>query len=81
MELFTLHNVLQFLLAALGITTAFFTARKNKYWIVTSLCSQPLWFYSAYVAEQWGMLILCIVYTSSTLYAIKIWWGKKSSQN
>lgn len=81
MEYLTLHHVVQFMLAVLGIATAVLTARKHKWWIVTSLLSQPLWFYSAYTAEQWGMVILCLVYTSSTLYAINFWWGKKIHQN
>jgi hypothetical protein len=79
MELVTVHNVVQFSLAILGIITAVLTARKNKYWVITSLLSQPLWFYSAYTAEQWGMVTLCAVYTSSTLYAIKFWWFTKKT--
>lgn len=81
MEVITLHHTVQLILAILGIATAVLTASKNRWWIVTSLCSQPLWLYSAYIAKQWGMVILCLVYTTSTIYAIKFWWKEKNIQN
>ena len=71
------HDVAQAALVILGVLSAFLTARKNKYWIITSLCSQPFWFYSAYKADQWGMIALCVVYTATTIYAIPTWWLKK----
>lgn len=73
-----IHDVIQLLLALLGVGSAVLIAVKNKYWIVASLLSQPLWFASAWRADQWGMLLLCLVYTSTTLYAIKPWWIDKN---
>ena len=35
----------------------------RKYACLFGLCGQPFWFYSAYTAEQYGILALCFLYT------------------
>lgn len=36
---------------------------RRRYACFFGLTAQPFWFYSAYIAEQWGILFLCIPYT------------------
>lgn len=81
MEPTTVHNVVQGIIAVLGVVAAILTARKNKWWIPVTLIAQPIWVYSAYRANQWGMMILAVVFMLTTSYAIKFWWVKKIHQN
>ena len=37
----------------------------RKWASVFGLAGQPFWFYSAFAAEQWGILALTFVYTAS----------------
>lgn len=39
----------------------------RRYACLFGLIGQPFWFYSSFVAEQWGIFVLCFFYT----YA---WW-------
>ncbi len=37
---------------------------KRKYASIFGLASQPFWFYSAYITEQWGIFFMSIMYTA-----------------
>ena len=50
---------------------------KVKYACLFGLASQPFWFYSAYIANQWGIFILCIFYTFAWMKGVKTHWIKK----
>jgi hypothetical protein len=42
-------------------------AEWRKWACIFGLCGQPFWLYSAWSAQQWGIFLLCILYTFS-------WW-------
>ena len=49
----------------------------KKYACVVGVIGQPFWFYSAYHAEQWGILVLTFFYTYSWLLGFKNYWWRK----
>jgi len=57
----------QLFIAVFGVSAIILTQQSNeklkKYACIFGLVGQPFWFYSAYVAEQWGIFILCAFYT------------------
>jgi len=59
--------MIQVLIALTSVIVIFLTQQKNnkrkKYACIFGLASQPLWFYSSYQAEQWGIFILSFFYT------------------
>jgi hypothetical protein len=65
-------------IALLGVTAVWLSQDKNdkarKYAPVFGLLSQPFWFYSSYVAEQWGIFFLSVLYTWSWIKGIKNQW-------
>lgn len=58
----------QVLLAVLSLAAILFTQeprlRCQKWAPVLGLLSQPFWFYSAWVSQQWGIFALCFAYTA-----------------
>lgn len=52
--------------------------KRRKYAPIFGLCSQPFWFYSSYVAEQWGILFLSVLYTWSWIKGIRNYWFSKA---
>lgn len=56
----------QIFIAFTGVIAIYLTQQSNnaikKYASVFGLIGQPFWFYSAFVAEQWGIFILCFFY-------------------
>lgn len=46
-------------------------ARVKKWGPLFGLAAQPFWFYAAYVAGQWGMVLLSVVYTSLYVNGIR----------
>lgn len=48
----------------------------KKYACLFGMAGQPFWFYSAFVAQQWDILILTIFYTYSWWLGIKNNWLK-----
>jgi len=48
----------------------------KKYACLFGICGQPFWFYSAYSAEQWGIMALTFFYTYSWMLGIKNNWMK-----
>lgn len=41
---------------------------------VVGLAGQPFWFHTAFVAEQWGVLLLTCVYTAAWLRGLRHEW-------
>ena len=66
------------MIALTGVTAIWLTQQSNEAWkkyaCLFGLVGQPFWFYSAYVAEQWGIFILCIFYTYSWYLGLKNNW-------
>ena len=43
---------------------------------IFGLIAQPAWFWSAYQAQQWGILALAFVYTAGWLRGVRNHWMK-----
>ncbi len=50
----------------------------KKYAALFGITGQPAWFYSAYTAEQWGILALTTFYTYAWCQGIYNNWIKRS---
>ncbi len=48
---------------------------RRKWACVFGLAGQPFWFYSAFVAEQWGIFLLTFVYTAAWARGVYNNWG------
>ena len=59
-----------------GILAIILVSRKNKWGFVFGLLSQPFWFITAFINQQWGVFFLSIIYTCSWLYGIHEWFPK-----
>ena len=46
----------------------------KKYACLFGICGQPFWFYSTYMAEQWGIFALSFFYTYAWIVGIKNNW-------
>lgn len=59
-----------------SVTAIILMARKNKWGFVAGLISQPFWFITTYMNEQWGVFALSFVYTGTWIYGIYEWFYK-----
>jgi hypothetical protein len=59
----------QIAIAFTGVTAIWLSQSKNADWrryaCLFGLFGQPFWFYAAISAEQWGIVVLCCLYTVS----------------
>ena len=64
--------IAQIIIALFGVTAVALSqsllAERRRWAPVFGLLGQPAWFYSAWETKQWGIFVLCILYT--------ITWGK-----
>ena len=60
-----------------GVSSIILIGRKNRWGFVLALLSQPFWFYTAYIHQQWGILAANCVYAASWLYGFYGWFLKK----
>jgi hypothetical protein len=63
-----------------GTLTTFLLAQRNK-WMrwghVVGLIQEMFWFYETYTKQQWGIFVLCFVYTGCFMLGIYNYWVKK----
>ncbi len=68
----------QIIIALTGVPAIWLTQQNNNSWkkyaCLFGVVGQPFWFYSTYIAEQWGMFALVIFYTYSWGLGIKNYW-------
>jgi len=68
----------QIAIALTGGLAIWLTQQSNEGWkkyaCILGLLGQPFWFYSAYMAEQWGILALTLFYTYSWFVGFKNNW-------
>lgn len=68
----------QIAIAVLGVSAAFMSQSPNvqaRRWApMLGLSSQPFWFYSSFVAEQWGIFALCFFYTAAWIRGVRTYW-------
>ena len=57
----------QIAIAMTGVIAIFLSQQSNeklkKYACILGLIGQPFWFYETYKAEQWGIFVMCFLYT------------------
>ena len=50
---------------------------RRRFACLFGLAGQPFWFWSAVSAEQWGIFVLCCLYTAAWIKGVKQHWFKK----
>lgn len=65
-----LDALCQVFIAVFGLLAIFLVARKNRWGFVVGLLQQPLWFFTTFVNEQWGIFLLSFAYTVTWSYGI-----------
>ena len=63
-----------------GLLGIILVAKKIKWGFVFGFLSQPFWFLTAYLNEQWGVFILSLAYTFSWCLGIYEWFFKKEKE-
>lgn len=46
----------------------------RKYACLFGLLGQPFWFYSSFMADQWGAFVLCFFFTAAWIKGLKEYW-------
>ena len=69
-------NISQVGVAIFGVTSIILVSKKNKWGFVLGLLSQPFWFITSFINEQWGVFFLSMVYTASWIFGIYEWFFK-----
>jgi nicotinamide riboside transporter PnuC len=72
-----LDFIAQIGITVFGIIAILLVAKKNKWGFVVGLASQPFWFITSYLNEQWGVFLLSIAYAGVWIYGIYEWFYKK----
>ncbi len=68
--------VSQIAIFVFGVLAIVLIARKNKWGFVFGLLTQPFWFITSYIHEQWGVFFVSITYTLSWIYGVHEWFYK-----
>jgi hypothetical protein len=72
------NAVEQLVIAVTGCVAIWLVNDQRETWrkwaSVFGLAGQPFWFYSAFAAEQWGILALTFVYTASWVRGFRNNW-------
>jgi len=53
----------------------------KRWGYICGILSQPAWFYTAIVNEQWGIFVLSLFYTYSWMQGTYNYWWKRTSFN
>ncbi len=65
-------------IALLGVTAIWLSQDGNpsrrRYACLFGLAGQPFWFYAAWSAQQWGVFLLCILYTWAWYKGVRNHW-------
>lgn len=76
-------TIAQIFIFIFGVSAIWLVGRKEdwrRYGFILGLCGQPFWFYTAYMNEQWGVLLMCLFYTYSWGSGVYTHWIKKQKQ-
>ncbi len=73
-------NVSQVAIFILGTLAIILIAKKNKWGFVAGFLSQPFWYITAYINEQWGIFFISFIYTASWSYGIYEWFFKDKNK-
>jgi hypothetical protein len=73
----------QIAIALTGATAIWLSQDERVEWrkwaCIFGLCGQPFWFYSAWVAQQWGIFALSFLYTFAWMRGIRHHWLRNKS--
>lgn len=68
----------QIAIAFTGVTAIWLSQDSRESWrryaCLFGIVGQPFWFYSAYMAEQWGIFGMCFLYSYSWIRGIRNNW-------
>lgn len=75
--------IVQVLIALLGITAVWLSQdarhERRRYACIFGLIGQPLWFYTTWQAEQWGIFVLSFAYTFAWIKGLRVYWLENHS--
>jgi hypothetical protein len=70
--------IVQIAIAVIGVLAAWInqdpTERTRRWACVIGIVGQPFWFYTAWQANQWGVLAVTAGYTLAFMRGIKVYW-------
>lgn len=76
-----IHDLVQGIMMILGCTSIYALTSKSrkvrKVGSIVGLLNEPLWFYAAWVANQWGIMVLVAVYAVMYVRGIINNWSTK----
>ena len=71
----------QIFIALFGVTAVALSQssleRRRRWAPVFGLIGQPFWFYAAWESQQWGIFVLCFLYTVSWAKGLHMHWIAK----
>lgn len=56
------------------------TDRLRRWACIFGMLGQPGWFYAAWTAQQWGILVLCVIYCGAWMHGVWIHWIRPAPQ-
>ena len=65
----------------LGPTAIFLTGKKDRRGFVVGLVSQPFWFITTIINQQWVLIALNVIYTANWSYGVYNWYWKKDPKD
>jgi hypothetical protein len=74
--MFSLFNIAQIGLMVSGVLSVYLsqTPRFARYACIVGMLGEPCWFYSAFAAHQWGIMVLACWYTFCWGKGLWIYW-------
>lgn len=76
-----LDNIAQVGIGGLGVAAIILISRKNRWGFVFGLASQPFWFATSLINQQWGVFFLSIIYAGSWAYGAYQWFFKDKPES
>ena len=68
----------QTIIAVCGVASVFLSQDPRRAWArwacIIGMAAQPFWMYATFKAEQWGIFVLCFIYTAGWARGIKTYW-------
>lgn len=75
----------QFMIAACGITAVYLSQDPRPHWAkwacIAGLAGEPFWFWAAWKADQWGIMVLVFVYAAGWSRGLWHHWLKKMNRD
>ena len=73
-----METIAQVIIAICGIASCYLTTTSRpNYACIWGILASPAWIYSSLANEQYGILILSIIYSLMWSYGIYNYWGKR----